>query len=259
MLGPIAWLGLAAGIQMLGALLFFHVPIDFILIFSAVFITSGIYLINRFTDEEDCYNYPDQKFYFQRRSNYQAIAIFLIAFSVLVLAVTGRLVPWHVYLIMGGVLYSISVIPILKNDSLHFIRLKDILFVKNLVVSIFWGMSSFVIAGGQIGAIKPDNRWDLFILIAAFCLTTLINTVSCDVRDSKGDGQAGVKTLATCLGKNAVGCILLCLGTLASLFVGIGCITGKIGWGTTLLFVSAVIWTGLWPCRFIWKKCIFRS
>jgi 4-hydroxybenzoate polyprenyltransferase len=243
MLGPIAWLALAAALQMLGALLFFRLPIDLILIFSAAFITFGVYLLNRFTDDEDSFNYPDQKFYFQNKNHLKAIPILLIAFSIFILLVTARLVPWHVFLIIGGILYSINIIPAIQSSSLRFIRLKDVLLLKNLSVSVFWGMSSLIIASGQKGAVIPAEKTDLFIIAAAFCLTTLINTTTCDVRDIEGDRLAGVRTLATYLGEKAVGLILLSLGVSACLFVSIHSMNGRIGRGAALLFFSSVLWT----------------
>jgi 4-hydroxybenzoate polyprenyltransferase len=122
--------------------------------------------------------------------------------------------------------------------------LKDVLFLKNLSVSVFWGLSSFIIAGGQKGAVIPVEKADLFIIVAAFCLTTLINTTTCDVRDVEGDRLAGVKTLATNFGKKTVGLMLLAVGVSASLIVGIYSMNGRIGrGGAAVLFFSAVIWT----------------
>jgi 4-hydroxybenzoate polyprenyltransferase len=241
MLGPIAWLAFAAGLQMLGALMFFRAPIDLLLILTGSFITFGIYLLNRFTDIEDSYNYPDQKLYFQKKSSLKMIPILLIGSSVIVLALTNRFVSWHMILIIGGVVYSVSIIPIVKNKSIGFIRLKDITFVKNLAVSIFWGITSFAIASCQKGAIMP-NKSDLAVVIAAFCLTSLINTTSCDVRDIKGDRHAGTSTLATCFGKKNTALFLVFLCVIVSSIIGIFYYWGSIGLSAALLFFANIVW-----------------
>jgi 4-hydroxybenzoate polyprenyltransferase len=244
MLGPIAWLALAAGLQMLGALLYFKAPADAILVGTYFCIAFSIYLFNRFTDHEDSYNYPDQKMYFQKRAALKAIPVMLISLSILILALTNRLVLWHAILIVGGILYSASIIPFFRKRSFTFIRLKDIVFIKNAVVGMLWGVTPFAIAV-QFKTSEFSVSNDLFIIIFAFCITTFINTTSCDVRDIKGDRHAGVKTLATIFGAKSIGFFLICLGLGASLFVGINFFKGMYTQTPTILFFTTIIWTGI--------------
>jgi 4-hydroxybenzoate polyprenyltransferase len=243
MTGPVAWLALASSLQLVGAMLFFKLPLDFILISTGFFITFGIYLLNRFTDKEDNVNCPDRKFYFQEKN--KILPILFIVGSIFILLTTSRLLPWHVFMLCGGILYSISIIPVIKKRSIQFIRLKDIILVKNLIVSLIWGLSSFIIAKSQKGAIMPENSLDLFIIISAFCLTTFINTTSCDVRDVTGDFYSGTKTLATYFGKNKIKIGFLFIGLIACSIILLGHFYDKISLGPTILFLSSVIWTGL--------------
>lgn len=242
MFGPVAWLALAAGLQMLGALLFFKAPIDPILISSYTLIAFGVYLLNRFTDKEDSYNCPEQKMFFQRKSMLISFPISLILLSFLVLAVSNRLVVWHLILIVSGILYSISVIPFIRNKSLCLLRLKDILFVKNIAVSLLWGITPFAIAASQKISVTPP-KMDLITIIVAFCLTTLINTTTCDVRDVEGDRYAGAKTLPTYFGVNFTMFFLLLLGVVGSIFAAINYYTGNIGKPAFFLFFAVLIWT----------------
>ena len=106
MIGPIAWLALAAGLQMIGALLFFKAPIDLILIFTGITITFGVYMLNKFTDDEDNYNCPDQKMFFQKKSLLIASPILLIVSSIFLLVITNRLVAWHIFLIVSGMMFG---------------------------------------------------------------------------------------------------------------------------------------------------------
>jgi 4-hydroxybenzoate polyprenyltransferase len=237
-------LALAAGLQMWGALLFFKTRGDLILISTYFFITFGIYLLNRFTDNEDNFNCPEQKFFFQKKSKLIMFPISLIVASVILLSATERLVFWHIALIVLGVLYSVSLIPVMQQKSIKFLRIKDILFFKNIAVSLLWGIIPFAIAANQKSAVFSING-DLIIVVAAFCLTTLINTVSCDVRDTEGDRHAGIETLATRYGEKRTGLFLFGLGLFATILVLIGFFAGNVGKPATMLFLATVAWTGI--------------
>ncbi len=244
MLGPIAWLSFAAGLQMLGALLFFKAPIDFVLILTYALITFGIYMLNRFTDTEDAYNCPEQKMFFQKKSNSSIIPILLFIFSFLILSLTSRLVVWHVILISCGVLYSVSIIPFIKNQSLCFVRFKDILYVKNVIVSLLWGISPFAIVAAQHYSFSP-NKTDIFIIVLAFSLTTLITAITYDVPDLFGDLHTGVKTFVTHFGEKFTAFFLLSLWIIGCLFVGIDYLLGNIGKSVTVLFFATMLWTSI--------------
>jgi 4-hydroxybenzoate polyprenyltransferase len=244
MLGPVLWLAFAAGLQMLGALLFFHTSSGFILITTYFFIAFGIYLFNRFTDKEDCYNSPAQKMYFQRRPFLKAIPIVLIVASIIILAISDHLVLWHVVLICGGIVYSASIFPFFKKKSFCFIRLKDILIVKNIVVGVLWGIPPFAIAAGQKTSIFP-SQGDLFVIVSAFCLASFIDSISCDVIDMNGDRFAGLSTLPTRLGKKMTALLLSSTAIGACVLVGLGLSQGKIGVPPALLFLIILAWTGV--------------
>jgi len=244
MLGPIAWLAIAAGLQMVGALLFFKAPVDLILVFTGATITFGVYLLNRFTDDEDSYNYPEQRMFFQKKSILIALPIGLIATSMALLAITKRLVAWHIILIVFGILYSVSVIPFIRNKSLCFIRLKNILFVKNIAVSLLWGITPFALAASQQFSVMPEKP-DLLIAVVSFCLTTFITAIAYDVPDVEGDRYAGVLTIATRFGEKFTAHFLLYAGIIASLIVGISYTMGKIGLPVLILFFANILWTGI--------------
>ncbi len=244
MLGPIAWLALAAGLQMLGALLYFKSPADPILVSTYFLIAFSIYLFNRFTDHEDSYNYPDQKMYFQKQTVLKAIPVVLISLSMIVLALTDRLVLWHGILIVGGIVYSASIIPFFRKKSFIFIRLKDILFVKNIIVSILWGVTPFAIAAGQKGAVIQDHG-TLLILILAFSLTTLITAIAYDVPDANGDRHAGIKTITTRFGEKITAYFLLSIGLAGGLIVGLAFLLGIASGPSAIFFFVILVWTGL--------------
>jgi 4-hydroxybenzoate polyprenyltransferase len=201
-------------------------------------------LFNRFTDKEDNFNNPAQKLYFQNNFMLKSIPIALIVFSIAVLGLSDRLTLWHMILITGGIIYSISIIPFFKNKSIHFFRLKDILFVKNFVVSLLWGITPFAIAAAQKGVEIP-NRMDLIIIAAAICLTTLMTAIAYDVPDVLGDRQAGVRTIVVIFGEYFTELLLVLIGITGSLFVGALFFLGKANLPTTLLSFIILLWTGI--------------
>jgi 4-hydroxybenzoate polyprenyltransferase len=244
MIGPIAWLALAAGLQMIGALLFFKAPIDLILIFTGITITFGVYMLNKFTDDEDNYNCPDQKMFFQKKSLLIASPILLIVSSIFLLVITNRLVAWHIILIVSGILYSISVIPFVRNKSLCFIRLKNILFIKNIVVCLLWGITPFALAASQKYSVMP-GKTDLLIAVIAFCLTTFITAIAYDVPDADGDRHVGVLTITTQFGEKFTAYFLLITGIIGCFCVGIFYLMGIIKLPVTILFYANILWTGI--------------
>lgn len=241
-LAPILLLSFAAGLQMLGALLFFNLKPNLVLIFSYMLISFGIYLLNRFTDDEDCFNCPEQKIYFQKNTSLFIIPIVLLFAAYAMLAVLTLLTFWHILLILCGIVYSVSIVPWFKDNKLIFFRLKEVVVLKNISVSLLWGITPFAIAA-SLGTKIQLPIYDLIVVSSTFCLTTLINTTTCDVRDIEGDQLVGVKTLAAILGRTTIGITLFSLSVACGIFVGILSHLNYLHIGTTLLFFITVIWT----------------
>jgi len=244
MLWPITLLAVAAGLQMAGALLFFKTTIDPILIIGYFLITFGIYLLNRFTDCEDSFNCPEQKMFFQGQSKLIFFPIFMLSVSVILLSASGKLSFWHILLIASGILYSLKLLPQLKNGSIHFNRLKDLLFIKNLSVCLLWGITPFAVAASQTSSVMPSSG-NLAVVILAFCISTLINTTTCDVRDATGDRHVGITTMATKFGEERTKWYLFSLGLATSFFVGGACAAGMIGRPVCILYLATMIWTAI--------------
>jgi 4-hydroxybenzoate polyprenyltransferase len=238
MIGPLILLAFASGLQICGALLFFKKPIDLILVLTYASITFCIYFINKFTDEEDKYNCPEQKIYFQQKSILITIPIALIISSIVLLASTGRLVAWHLVLVSGGILYSVNLIPMYINGSIRFIRIKDVFFIKNIFVSFLWAVSPFILAKGLNLFTSPTINYSA-VLLASF-ITAFINTTSSDVRDIEGDRFSGIITIANTLGKRNTALLLFTIMSISCLFVAIFYRIGNISRPVFAFFLSIV-------------------
>ncbi len=243
MLGPVAWLATAAGLQMAGALLFFKTSPDPVLIVTSIFITFGVISLNKFTDSEDGFNYPERRIYFQTHSTLILLPISFLAVSLLLLASTDRLYFFHIVLIAAGILYSVNLIPHRKSHSIQFIRLKNIPFVKNISVSLLWSITPFTLAASRAGLSNIPSPSDLTVVLLAFFSSSLINTTSCDVRDIAGDRHAGITTVATRFGKRYTGIYLLCFGLMMSVSVCIAGASGQIGRPACTFFIGTMLWT----------------
>jgi len=205
-------------------------------------ISFSIYLLNRYTDDEDSINCPEQKMYFQKKKSLSAIPIALIFISFVLLVSFSLLTIWHIVLIVCGVVYSVAMVPWLKNNKLVFLRLKDVVILKNITVSLLWGITPFAIAA-SIETQTHHALLDLIIVVFAFCLTTFINTTSCDVRDIEGDQMAGVRTIAAILGRNMTGIVLFSLAVVASVIVVLLAFLNYLHVNTIILFFVTILWT----------------
>jgi 4-hydroxybenzoate polyprenyltransferase len=238
---PITLLSVAAGLQMIGALLFFRSELSTLHVLSYALISFGIYLLNRFTDDEDCINCPEQKVYFQNKGVLIIFPILILLTAVILLTAFSLLTAWHILLIISGISYSVALVPKVKHNRLVFFRIKDVIILKNISVSLLWGVIPFAIAA-TTAKIHPPAL-DLLIVVFSFCLTTFINTTSCDVRDIDGDKIAGVRTFAGALGKDATGIILFSISIIGSVLVGILAFLNYIQQTTVFLFYVTILWT----------------
>jgi 4-hydroxybenzoate polyprenyltransferase len=253
---PILWLGLAAGLQMAAALLYFHMSLNLVMIATYGIISFAIYLLNKFTDNEDNYNCPDQKIIYQQKSHLIWIPAMFIAGSVGILAWEKMLTVWHTVLIVCGVFYSVSLIPWLQGGTIRFYRIKDLLFVKNIAVSLLWGVTPFAICIA-LNQTPLNLSVDFYMIVAAFCLTTFINTTSCDVRDIEGDQHEGVMTVATRFGSKGTASILLASGAAGMLASIVAMADGRVSLPVFVLFMSVLIWTGIVALPIYWKNLKF--
>jgi len=91
-------------------------------------------------------------------------------------------------------------------------RLKDIPVMKNLIVAIAWSLTTILIAGYQVLFSAP---FMVGMVVYFMLIKTFIDTVLYDVRDVKGDREAGVKTMPVLLGeKKTIAALLLLNSTL---------------------------------------------
>lgn len=187
----------------LSFLLFGIKPI-FEIVFAVFLITFSMYSFNKLTDrEEDLINMP------KRASFIGAEGSFLIFFS---------LIPYGAALLIGGLenklAMPILLFPLCAGIAYsvkipYLVRLKDILVMKNLIVSLSWALGA-----GLLPAIYLHNPMLVFLIFCFFLIKCFINTVLFDVRDIRGDGEKDVKTIPVIIGIDKTKKLLLVLNSL---------------------------------------------
>lgn len=180
----------------------------------------AVYGLNRFTDiTEDFANDTGKMMFFAARRGIMAMAVLALCGAIVLLAVLERLNVYYSIVVSLGIAYSFRLIPwYRRGEGVVFLRLKEIPLVKNLVVSMLWGVSVFavplVFARGRF---VPAELAPVAVLIAALVVSTLNSTVFCDILDRTGDLLARNRTLPVLLGNAGTARLLLAvdLGWLA--------------------------------------------
>ena len=104
--------------------------------------------------------------------------------------------------LLANAVYSSRLIPGLP-------RLKDIPFMKNLVVAFSWASVCVLIPAAY--SERLDAR--VLLIIYFMILKSIINTILYDVRDVAGDRENGIRTVPCLLGPKKTSLILLALNS----------------------------------------------
>jgi 4-hydroxybenzoate polyprenyltransferase len=176
--------------------------------FAVFLMTFGIYSINKLTDiKEDAINRPDRlDFLDGREENILFFSVYALLLSAVItyfnkkIALLILLIPF-----IANCVYSSQIHPGLP-------RLKDIPFVKNIVVGLSWAlvctlMPAVTLKEGLL--LLPVASVIYLMLIKDF-----INSTLCDLKDVNGDRENGVKTIPVILGHQKTRQILMLLNTM---------------------------------------------
>jgi 4-hydroxybenzoate polyprenyltransferase len=193
-------------------------PEGFIIPFLIAF---AIYNLNRKTDEdEDAINRQD-RFRFTKRYERLLFGLSIggIMVSLVLSALHGipavlvTLIPFVI-----GTLYSVRWLP----PGLPYRRLKEIPFVKNIMVGIAWAFFLSLLPVYLNNAV-PDIRTGIMCLL--FFFWGIMASTIPDIRDRAGDAQTGVRTIPVIYGDEKTKRLLSWLNVLVALpllFLGIG-------------------------------------
>jgi len=200
---------------------------------------------NRLTDEkEDRVNCPEDLETAIRDRRWIRGYCFVAAASAITLIVvtaTDWLVSASLLLAFSlGFFYST---PLLPGKSPK--RIKDIFLFKNLSSGIGWSIGVVLYPALRSGY-EPDSKLLLACLYMFLSATTY--EIVWDMRDIRGDREAGVGTLPVVLGLPATKGIVLGLQALAVLLIAAGLISGSLRmiWIFMALHSLMLVWTAFY-------------
>ncbi len=198
-------------------------PVNYIILvpFLIMFV---IYTFNRKTDaREDSLSDPN-KFEFNESYNKYFLAFALAGFGLLVVFSFIKGIKYGLEVLTPfaiGLLYSSRIS--LKSKM---IRLKDILFFKNFIVAFTWAFVTVIIPASFLNI--PFTR-DIYFLSFFIFSILLVNTIFFDIKDVRGDSEAGIRTIITVYGISFTNKLLLFLNITFTLILIIGYQVGIVG------------------------------
>lgn len=198
--------------------LLFNFPISFELLLITFLIVFSVYNLNRKTDtKEDTLNYPERVSFIRRHevkitifSIVSYISAIVIASFISVLAVIITLLP-----LFGVVVYSFAPL-----------RLKRLLIIKNIWVSLLWSLCVTIlplIYFRKIDLLISPAFISIFLFIF---LKGIGNTITFDIRDIGGDKVYNIKTIPIILGVEKTKSLLLFIDILSFILILIATFLG---------------------------------
>lgn len=173
-----------------------HIQCSFSLLAIMFLATFSVYNINRKTDEkEDAINHSDRYSFTSRYGKVlstSAILAYILAIALgLCYGVKTALIS--AIPLVCGILYSIPWLP----KKFRYRRLKEIPFVKNLVVAFAWASTPALL---PVYSSSSKASVAAFVVIMFYFRLMFINSVTFDLRDTEGDTASGVKTIPVVFG-----------------------------------------------------------
>ncbi|WP_292520500.1 UbiA family prenyltransferase [Methanoculleus sp.] len=213
-------------------------PFDLVATAILMLVVFAVYNLNRKTDEdEDAINHTE-RYTFTKKYEFilfrSAICAFVVAFCLSTLQGFGSLLITTIPLV-AGIVYSVPLFP----ARFGFRRLKEVPFMKSLIVAFSWTIPATILPICHAG-LPPDPATG--IVGVFFLLQTFTNTVVYDMRDLEGDAASGVRTIPTILGSRRT--LLLLTGMNISIGVALVLAAGLLlDFCAALLLVAGTVYT----------------
>ncbi|MFP4520528.1 MAG: UbiA family prenyltransferase [Fibrobacterota bacterium] len=172
--------------------------VSILLTVSMAVFTWVIYGINQMTDKKEDFINNIDKMNFSEKYAKPMLYIFAAA-AVLCLGLTySQKSAFYVELsgVALGILYSLKVIPGIKNGKLNFYKIKELSFLKTFFTSFVLSYIIILPALFHNTALKPE----ILFMAAIFLKTAADGALFCDIRDLTGDKVAGIGTIPVKIG-----------------------------------------------------------
>lgn len=230
-----------------------QVPWNIVIGILSFFAPFYIYTFNKWTDKcEDEINNPNRVVFANRYGNilYVLSLIFLVSLLVLstifggILLLLVTVVP-----VICGILYSFPLLP----KQISYRRLKEIPFVKNIVIGFSWALLYSFQPVYFTHGIPDSSTIVTFVLLF---LWGIVTSVIPDIRDMPGDTKAGIKTVPVILGETRTKTFLTFVVLSLGLPTIIYCFFFLSHFTTSLVIATILYWH---VCIFLLDKVSLRN
>lgn len=211
------YMGIVGACLIYTVLLLLNVKPDLRLIIAFGMLSYATYAINRVTDfHEDFISHTDRSFFAKRYQNIlmmSAIVAYFIVF-LLLYPLGNKALFLAVLYPLVGLLYGAPLIPF--SLSKKYRRLKEILLIKNVIISLVWAV---VVVGLCIIYAGFNTNIIVFSVFTFVFTKVFINTIVFDIRDVEGDKRRSITTIPLTLGIMPTIRLLMLLNILLGVYV----------------------------------------
>ncbi|MCJ7443164.1 MAG: UbiA family prenyltransferase [Methanotrichaceae archaeon] len=187
----------------------------------------SIYSLDKLSDgKEDLTNMPERAEFLKRKSRFIyscSIVAYLLA-GLLILIVKPIGLPIIFLPIASNAVYGSKPLPGIP-------RLKEVPFMKNILVAFIWALVTVLLPGIQNATFSVIAFIFYFIFIKCF-----INTVIYDIRDIDGDRRCGIKTIPILLGNRYTIAVLIMINTTLLLWLILTNVPHRFLYGLMILY-----------------------
>lgn len=246
---PTLFLGLAASAQLIAFFIYFGGKPDWIVVTLFCILTSGTYLLNRVSDKEDKFNNILRWRFFNetpmKTTIWMGISILTLIIPIIVLISMNKYDTALQFATLSiiGFIYTIKIIPIIKDKKLNWINIKEIPLGKTLVVCSIWSGSAIVIASSIMNI--SIFRSDLLLLFISIFIGSCNNAITTDARDIPGDQMRNIKTIPSIFGLKNTFKLLSYFSITGILLICACLLTGLVDIRIALFSMLIIIWTYL--------------
>lgn len=176
-------------------------PVDCHIILTYTGITFCLFTLKNYSNNSDSFESNQINFSINDNPSLFIISMIVLVQSIFILVSHSKLTLCHCILIYTGFSYSVKMIPwpSFSKNKIIFIRLKDIAFVNNIIVSILLGLS-LIFINHAVYSVTLYLDYHILILILSGAIVTFVNSNFAHMKDISIDKINGMPTIPVIFG-----------------------------------------------------------
>ena len=176
-------------------------PVDCHLILTYAGITFCLFTLNYYSYNGGSFESNQIKLSINDNPSLFIISMIVFIQSIFILVSHNKLTLYHFVLIYTGFSYSVKIIPwpSFSKNKIIFIRLKDVAFVNNIIVSILLGLS-LIFINHAVYSVTLYLDYHILILILSGAIVTFVNSNFAHIKNMNIDKINGMPTIPVIFG-----------------------------------------------------------